>query len=228
MDYEELKGEIYDCSESCKMPPEQMLLGRGVPNEKNYTADIMFIGLGPNPNYNEKETPPGGRKVFGDYSSAGKITQIMNSVQKQMNVTFWLTNSVKCSCSDWDKRFSTCKKWLEKEIAIINPKLLILFGGKTQKNLNVYISPLSENHGMVTSYYSSINEKSYPCILSYHFAAWQKKFKWATQEKDELEDKIVYTIEKINSSEKYKPERIKFLLIAEAPPRSLVSYQLSF
>lgn len=201
MDYEELRGEIYNCSELCKKPPEQMLLGRGVPNEKSYTADIMFIGLGPNPKYNEKEPPPGGRKVFGDYSSARKITLRMNPVQEQANVTFWFTNSIKCSCPYSEvprkEQFNNCKKWLEKEIAIINPKLLILFGGEAQKNLNLSTGPLKENHGMVTSYYNSINKKLYPCIQSFHFAAWQKNFKWTTQEIDELADKIVDTINRI-------------------------------
>jgi len=202
MDYEEL-GEICNCSESCKRPPKHMLLGRESLNKKKYTADIMFIGIGPNPNYNEKETPPGGRKVLGVYSKAGKVAyRIMNSVlRKQANVTFWLTNSITCSCPDSEvprkEQFNNCKKWLKNEIAIINPKLFILFGGKTQKNLNVYTGPLNEKHGTLTSYYNNINEKSYPCILSFHFTARQKNLKWTTQEIDKLADKIIDTIKKI-------------------------------
>ena len=66
----------------------------------------------------------------------------------------------------------------------------MLFGGKTQKNLNVHEGPLRDKHGMLNFYHSPINGKAYPCILSFHLASRPVDFNWTTRKIQELADII--------------------------------------
>ena len=191
-DYLKLLNKIYNCTEPCKMCPQNMLLGRGY-----LFADIMFISHAPKPELNGHLN----REVCGDYHIIGqRANQLISSIRNRNSpLTFWLTNSVKCSCPNWSERFSVCKKWLEREIAIIAPKLLILFGEESQRNLNVYAGILKDYHGTIDwdSYHNSIDLKSYPCIRSFHLGSRPKNFKWSQEQIETLADKIVDTMEEI-------------------------------
>ena len=187
-DYFKLENMIYNCTEGCKMCTQNMLLGRG-----DLFADIMFVGLAPLPKYNGRHN----REVFGKYHNVGKRAQrIMDAVQNHDDsCRFWITNSVKCSCHDWEKRFSICRKWLEREIALIDPKIIVLFGGKAQKNLNVHEGALRDKHGTLSFYHSRINGKIYPCILSFHLTSRPVDFIWTTRKIQELADIITERLE---------------------------------
>jgi len=157
--HRKLEHNIYDCDAPCKKPVIQMLLGRG-----DLNANIMLVGIGPNISYNGM----GGRSVFGDYGKSGrkveKILQLIATKAENKKIkeksSFWLTNIIKCGCpkTEFSQVMSRCKKFLDEEIAIINPKIIVLFGGKVIK----HVLREKMKHGKVTL----LDKKYY--IHSYH------------------------------------------------------------
>lgn len=133
--YNKFTQQIHQCDKPCKMPTERMLLGRWISQKESMPVDIMFIGLAPNPNYHGSCK----RVVFGPYSPAGKkIIAIFEAMQAhKKDVSCWGTNIIKCDChpEKFKETMERCNDFLTKEIEIICPKAIVLFGGKLVKNI---------------------------------------------------------------------------------------------
>lgn len=157
--HRKLIKNIETCGEVCKKPREQMLLGHGC-----LSANVMFVGIGPNISYNGTA----GRSVFGGYGRSGskvqRILKIITAKTKKQRgskkVSFWLTNIIKCGCSktEVNRVMKRCNVFLSKEIDLIRPKVVVLFGAKVIKQM------LKEKmvHGKIVY----VNGKCY--IHSYH------------------------------------------------------------
>lgn len=116
-----------DCEELVKTRT-QVVFGVGNPESK-----FVFIGEAPGEEEDKKGEPFVGR--------AGKL---LDRILHENNISrddFWLTNIVKCrptlllqdgSLSNRPpniKEINACKKWLDEELSIINPKVIVCIGG---------------------------------------------------------------------------------------------------
>ena len=155
-----LKEIIENCTGDCK---GEILFGDGT----SANPDVMFIGWAPNPRYDGTKN----RKVFGNYSITGKrVCELKRSIEKKINsFSSWDTNFIKCSCPKEKHKYAIkkCRDYLLEEIRIIDPKLIVLFGGKTIRSLLGIKNPMSKSHGRTIEWKSPWG-KTYHCVLTYH------------------------------------------------------------
>lgn len=108
----------------------QVVLGRG-----NREAKIVAIGEAPG-----KTEDKFGQPFIGDAGiEFDKWLSKANLDRKEI----FVTNTVKCwppkrnnSNKPTDEEINTCKRWLDKEIKIIKPKIIILFGSTSLEALS--------------------------------------------------------------------------------------------
>lgn len=113
-----------------------------VPGAGSANAQIMFIGEAPGKKEDELGVPFVG--------AAGKFLDEMLKTIKLKRDDVYIANTVKCrppanrdpSLEEKD----ICFKWLEKQIAIISPKIIVTLG---RHSMNLFLSELkiSEMHG---------------------------------------------------------------------------------
>ena len=155
-----LKEIIENCTGDCK---GEILFGDGT----SANPDVMFIGWAPNPRYDGTKN----RKVFGNYSITGKrVCELKRSIEKKINsFSSWDTNFIKCSCPKEKHKYAIkkCRDYLLEEIRIIDPKLIVLFGGKTIRSLLGIKNPMSKSHGRTIEWKSPWG-KTYHCVLSHY------------------------------------------------------------
>jgi uracil-DNA glycosylase len=95
-----------------------------VPGEGNAETEVMFIGEGPGQKEDEL-----GRPFVG---SAGKFLDEMLGEIKTKREDVYIANVVKCrppaNRDPLPEEAVACWPWLEEQIKIINPKLIVLLG----------------------------------------------------------------------------------------------------
>jgi DNA polymerase len=95
-----------------------------VPGEGNAETEIMFIGEGPGQKEDEL-----GRPFVG---AAGKFLDEMFAAIKTKREDIYIANVVKCrppsNRDPLPEEAISCWPWLEEQIKIINPKLIVLLG----------------------------------------------------------------------------------------------------
>lgn len=125
--WEEMEFQIKNCK-SCKLCNSRR---KAVPGEGNKKSPVMFIGEGPGEEEDEQ-----GRPFIG---KAGMLfTKIFNSVNLERDDVF-ITNIVKCrppkNRNPEEDEIIACYKYLETQIALINPKIIVAVGGLALKTL---------------------------------------------------------------------------------------------
>lgn len=155
------------CPLSCKVMP---MIGEGSLN-----ADIVFV-----------DTSPG----IGDYFAGGPfkgesgqllIRALVEAGFKDLNKFTYRTNSVKCFNTDGNFKGNTaeeylvCGDWLDDEIKLIKPKLIVSFGsGNTYRFSNHYknkkiMDPIKA--GKITEKHGNFEwSEDYQCYIYYLFA----------------------------------------------------------
>ncbi|MEM3832624.1 MAG: type-4 uracil-DNA glycosylase [Thermoprotei archaeon] len=118
---EKLGNEIKICIK-CRL---HQFRKNAVPGEGNPHAEIMFIGEAPG--YNEDIQ---GRPFVG---AAGKLlTELIVNVLKIPRSSVYITNVVKCRPPEnrdpYPDEVQTCTPYLDKQIAIIKPKIIVTLG----------------------------------------------------------------------------------------------------
>lgn len=117
---------------------------QGVPGDGSVNAKIVFIGEAPG----AKEYKDG-RPFVG---SAGKFLAEMLDSIKMKRGDIYITNIVKYRPPEnrdpTTKEISDCSKWLEEEIKLIDP-LLIVFLGRHSMNHFFPNEKISEAHGVL-------------------------------------------------------------------------------
>lgn len=122
---------------------------QGVPGNGNANAKIVFIGEAPGAK-EDKE----GRPFIG---TAGKFLVEMLESIKMKRADIYITNIVKYRPPEnrdpTQKEIADCAKWLEDEIKLIDPTLII-FLGRYSMNHFFPKEKISEAHGeLLTSYH---------------------------------------------------------------------------
>ncbi|MGB9729418.1 MAG: type-4 uracil-DNA glycosylase [Thermoprotei archaeon] len=118
---EKLNNEIKICTK-CRLHQSRK---NAVPGEGNPHAEIMFIGEAPG--YNEDIQ---GRPFVG---AAGKfLTELIVNILKIPRSSVYITNVVKCRPPEnrdpYPDEIQTCTPYLDKQIAIIKPKIIVTLG----------------------------------------------------------------------------------------------------
>ncbi|MDR3048442.1 MAG: uracil-DNA glycosylase, partial [Elusimicrobiota bacterium] len=160
-----LKSTVQNCR-ACSLGATRLncVFGEGNPN-----ADLMFIGEGPGFEEDHKGLP-----------FIGKSGQLLTNVIKAMGFTretVYIANIVKChpmkDPSDPEKRgndrpptaeeTAACKKYLDMQIDIIKPKVIITLGAPSSKTL------LPNEKESISAIRGELREyKGIPLIPTYH------------------------------------------------------------
>lgn len=117
---------------------------QGVPGDGNADAHIVFIGEAPGAK-EDKE----GRPFIG---SAGKFLTEMLDIIKMKREDVYITNIVKYRPPEnrdpTAKEITDCAKWLEEEIKLIDPTLIVFLG---RHSMNHFFSKekISDAHGVL-------------------------------------------------------------------------------
>ncbi len=166
----DLQREIGDCQQ-CRLSKERknIVFGEGNPN-----AELMFIGEGPG-----REEDLQARPFVGN---AGKL---LTSLIKKMGLKredVYIANIVKCrppsNRDPEEDEMATCSPFLEKQIEIIQPRVIIALGRISAQSLLGSKIPISKLRGKFYSY------KDIPVMPTFHPAYLMRnpKDKWLTWE----------------------------------------------
>lgn len=120
MSLQKLNDQILKC-EKCALSKTRINV---VPGGGSASADIMFIGEGPGKNEDEQGVPFVG--------AAGKMLDKLIGSIGLTREDIYITNVVKCrppgNRDPLPEEVDACRDWLNRQIEIIKPKLIILLG----------------------------------------------------------------------------------------------------
>jgi len=127
--------------------------------EGNEQADIMFIGDAP------LEIEDNEGKIF--LGRGGEmLTAMIEKVLKIPRQEVYLTNLLKCrplaNKEVHESEYHTCKAYLFKEIALVNPKVIVTLGEKAYHYLTNDLTALKEVRGTV------IEKEEHLIVPTYH------------------------------------------------------------
>jgi len=116
--------EVAEECRKCKKCPLYLTRMKVVPGEGNEKSKVMFIGEAPGEDEDLKGRPFVGR--------AGQLlTKILQSVKIKREDVF-ITNMVKCrppgNRNPSKSEIETCFPYLETQVALINPKIIVTLG----------------------------------------------------------------------------------------------------
>jgi len=134
-----IKEEVLVCAK-CHLSETRI---KTVPGSGSYEAEIMFIGEAPGANEDKEGIPFCG--------AAGKfLDEMLASIDLDRDKIF-ITNSVKCrppgNRDPEDDEKSVCRPYLEKQIKLINPKMIVALGRHAVSTLLPGMSGISKLHG---------------------------------------------------------------------------------
>jgi len=149
----DLLKKIRDSVDICRKCELYKSKTNSVPGEGCFNADILFIGEAPGRNEDLKARPFVGR--------SGKILdELLNSINLTREDVF-ITNIIKCrppkNRNPKKNEIEACSIYLEKQIKIINPKIIATLG-------NFPSSFIFEKNGLEYNKISNIHGKAYKVI----------------------------------------------------------------
>lgn len=127
----------------CPLCPLSKMRTNAVPGEGDYQAEIMFVGEAPGAREDEKSIPFCG--------AAGKfLDEMLTSIELDRAKVF-ITNVVKCRPPDnrdpEDSEKQACRPYLEDQIKLINPKIIVCLGRHATASLLPGQPSISMLHG---------------------------------------------------------------------------------
>jgi len=142
MDADQELGKIADAVSACKKCDLHHSRAKGVPGEGPSDADIMFIGEGPGFHENMQGRPFVG--AAGDF-----LVELLADIGLKREGVF-ITNVVKCrppgNRDPHPQELKACAPYLEKQIQIINPKVIVTLGRFSMARF-IPNARISEIHG---------------------------------------------------------------------------------
>lgn len=138
----EMLEELNDRMSKCSLCVLRGTCNQVVPGDGSAQAEIMFIGEGPG----QKEDELG--KPF--VGAAGKFLDEMLGAIKLKREEVYIANVVKCrppnNRDPLPEEAEICWPWLEKQIEIINPKLIVTLGRHSMERFLPNMK-ISQMHG---------------------------------------------------------------------------------
>jgi len=143
---------------SCRKCPYGSKRNKLVFGEGNPDAEIIFIGEGPGRDEDKTGRPFVGR--------AGKLLRKIFKEEMIDVSNIYIANITKCrpfnNENPREKAVKNCLPYLEKQIEIINPKLLVALGRVPSEILTKQKTKITKQHGNIRYF------KNYPVIMLYH------------------------------------------------------------
>lgn len=142
----EIRAEIGPDCTRCKL--SQLGRSKVVNSVGNFDADLMFVGEAPGANEDEEGEPFVGR--------AGKLlTDIMNAIGFKREDVF-IGNINRCrppkNRAPEPDESAVCKPFLEREIAVVKPKVIVVLGATAAQNLLETKVPIGKLRGHFHDY----------------------------------------------------------------------------
>lgn len=146
----------------------------------NPSADILMIGEAPGANEDIQGIP-----FCGD--SGKLLDKILESIGYTRDANLYVTNSVfwrpPGNRKPSDEEIKSCLPFLEKHIAIINPKLILLVGSISASTLFGNLGPISKQRQKIFQYKNQYLDKELPATITFHPSYLlrqpsQKKMAW--------------------------------------------------
>ena len=155
--WEELERGCKSCKD-CKLCEKRKNVVIGEGNKK---TKIMFIGEGPGADEDEKGIP-----------FVGKAGQLMDKAFAGVGIKreeIYITNIVKCrppeNRNPEKEEAQACKKYLDAQIELINPEIIVLLGSVALKNY------LGEEYGITNSRGNWFKKDGRKILPTFHPAA---------------------------------------------------------
>jgi len=169
-DLNTLREEIGNCKR-CKLSEgcTNIVFGEGDPE-----AEIMFIGEAPG-----RDEDIQGRPFVGD---AGKLLTSLIEKMGFKRGKVYIANIIKCrppyNRDPEEDEINTCKQFIERQIKIINPKVIVSLGRVSAQSLLMTKIPISKLRGQLFNY------AGIPFIPTFHpaYLLRNPKDKWLTWE----------------------------------------------
>ena len=182
--FSELQLEANNC-QKCQLANARNNVVFGKGNEK---ADILIIGEAPGKEEDLIGEPFKGR--------AGKLlTEILFSINLSRNDVY-ITNTVKCrppqNRNPSSTEISSCSHFLDKQISLISPKVIILLGKIAAERILNTSEPMAKLRSNIHYY----KETNIPTLVFYHPAYLLR----SPSEKKKVWDDILFMRENINVS----------------------------
>ncbi len=163
-----LRGGIGDCTR-CKLSEgrKNIVFGEGNPD-----ADLMFVGEGPG-----RDEDVQARPFVGD---AGKLLTKLIVKLGLKREEVYIANIVKCrppyNRNPEGDEIAECRPFLEKQIEIIKPRVIVCLGRVSMNALLNVDTPISRMRGNFTDY------KGIPVMPTFHpaYLLRNPKDKWLT------------------------------------------------
>ncbi|MFH1682817.1 MAG: uracil-DNA glycosylase [Candidatus Woesearchaeota archaeon] len=159
----ELAENVRKCT-ACPLWKGRLL---AVPGEGPADAKIMIVGEAPGAEEDRLGIPFVGR--------AGKLLDELLATNGFNREDIFITNSVRCrppKNRDPDKQeLKACKHWLDEQISVIKPDLIIILGRIALKNL-LGKDKISDIHGEI------IFQDQQKYFVTYHPSAGIRMVKW--------------------------------------------------
>ena len=155
----ELRQSIAECR-ACSLCTERQLVVPGVGDEQ---ADWLFIGEGPGAEEDEQGEPFVGQ--------AGRLLDAMLlSIDLKRGNNVYITNVMKCHATGnrapKEAEIAACTPYLKRQIALLQPKLIVLLGRVAVHALLGEDVSLASLRGQPVVYRNG--EQSIPVIVTYH------------------------------------------------------------
>ncbi len=151
---------LHDAIKNCTLCPLHKTRTNAVPGEGSVNSDVMFIGEAPGASEDES-----GRPFVG---KSGELLALMiqeiGLSRDEVFITSILKSRPPNNRTPNQTEINTCRPYLEQQIEIINPKVIVLLGGVA---ITSFRGPckISEVHG---KFYET-NNRLY--FMTYHPAA---------------------------------------------------------
>ncbi len=158
--WQQLEKEVQDCTR-CGLCQgrSQTVLGAG-----HRHAALLLVGEAPGAEEDRQGKPFVGR--------AGQLLTRMLAVIDMQREDVYITNTVKCRPPDNRKptpvEMEACRPYLERQIALVQPRLLVALGGVAAQSLLRTEQTISRLRGAIHTYSIVTWPETLPLIATYH------------------------------------------------------------
>ena len=152
----------------CTLCPLSAARNKTVPGEGDPHARLMLVGEG-----------PGAKEDATGRPFVGAAGELLNGILKAINISresVFIANIVKCRPPQNRKplpdEVAACLPYLQRQVALIRPKVILALGGTAAENLLGVRKSLGQLRGQVHSY------GGIPLVVTYHPAALLRNPNW--------------------------------------------------
>lgn len=157
---EKIAGEVHQCQQ-CGLGSSRT---NAVPGEGNPNARIMFVGEGPGADEDAQGRPFVGR--------AGQLLDKIIVAMGLRREDVYIGNILKCRPpGNRDPRADeiiNCLPYLQRQIEIINPEIIIALGAHAAKTLLNTTKSIGQLRGQFHEYYAGLGKPPVKLMATYH------------------------------------------------------------